>query len=927
MQSFDDIGLSKFVAIDLETTGLDPNKDEIIEISAVKFNNGEIVDSLTFLVNPQIKLKPKIIQITGINDSMLVSKPRFDDIKDQFLIFIENLPVVGHNIMFDLNFLKKNIYDYEKYFKERMICDTYYLSKIFYYDYSSFSLTSLCKIVGIKINNAHRAEDDAKNSGFLFINIIKEKYFFTNILIFQRIYECLKSFDVPNKKLFRKTLDFLINKNKSQFLDSKNKTYQENFSFSTEYSDNLIDDITIDKLFADEGILNDKLDSFERRENQIKFCKDIVNTIKNDSILVSEAGAGLGKSYAYLFASLFSRNENNSQIIISTNTHSLQTQLFKKDIPLVLDILKYKCRTTIIKGMNNYICLTRLEELIKNIKNNINAYEALELSSIFFWLDSTKTGDIAECNGFSKRHYNKIWNLISSKSDYCLSHRCNKFDGCFYKNVRDTASISDILIVNHSMLIRYYDSVDSFIPQDSICIVDECHNFHSICQKQLTQSINNQFLNEHKKQFKNILDNFNQNEFSYQIISDCRELLKDFEYLNENFNSLCTEIFFNNVQSPFNSDYSQNFSISKSNFFIENGVAILDLIQSLKSIIITLKDYKISIKENIKKISTRYILGNIEIFIRNLESNLMFFKNLTSENNNFINWISYIYKDNTLKNISINIAPEKLNDISADIFSRFRASVFCSATLSTDSGFEFFLRQMGMQDLVYNDKIKLSKYSSPYYYQDQSKLFIINKQNTNSETEHIKKVAEDIIELSMKINKRILILCTSYKQIYDFQTLIDLNDDLKNRCLYQLKGTSKSILLSEYLSNKNSILFGTNTFWEGIDLPNDKLEVLIIYKLPFSNPSDPYVKSNINYYRSRNLDAFTEYQLQDTILKLRQGFGRLIRSYNDMGVCIITDKRIATKRYGMHIINSLPVEPNFYSNPYVIIDCIKNFLI
>ena len=927
MQFFDDIGLSKFVAIDLETTGLDPSKDKIIEISAVKFNNGEVVDSLTFLVNPAIKLKPKIIQITGINDSMLVSKPSFDDIKDHFLMFIENLPIVGHNVMFDLNFLKKNIHDYEKYFKGRMICDTYYLSKIFYYDYSSFSLTSLCKTVGIEINNAHRAEDDARNSGFLLINIIKEKYFFTNILVFQRIYECLKSFDVPNKEFFRKTLDFLINKNKDQFLDSKNKTYKENFSFSTEYSDNLIDDITIDKLFADEGILSDKLDSFERRENQIKFCKDIVDVLKNDTILVSEAGAGLGKSYAYLFASLFSRNENNSQIIISTNTHNLQTQLFKKDIPLVLDILKYKCRTTIIKGMNNYICLTRLEELIKNIKNNINAYEALELSSIFYWLDSTVTGDIAECNGFSKRHYNKIWNLISSKSDYCLSHRCNKFDGCFYKNVRDTASISDILIVNHSMLIRYYDSVDSFIPQDSICIVDECHNFHSICQKQLTQSINNQFLNEHKKQFKNILDNFNQNEFSYQIISDCRELLKDFENLNENFNSLCTEIFFNNVQSPFNSDYSQNFSISKSNFFIENGVKILDLIQSLKSIIITLKDYKISIKENIKKISTRYILGNIEIFVSGLESDLLFFKNLTSENNNFINWISYTYKNNTLKKVSINIAPEKLNDISADIFSRFRASVFCSATLSTDSGFEFFLRQMGMQDLVYNDKIKLSKYSSPYYYQDQSKLFIINKQNTNSETEHIKKVAEDIIELSTKINKRILILCTSYKQIYDFQTLMDLNDDLKNRCLYQLKGTSKSILLSEYLSNKNSILFGTNTFWEGIDLPNDKLEVLIIYKLPFSNPSDPYVKSNINYYQSRNLDAFTEYQLQDTILKLRQGFGRLIRSYSDMGVCIITDQRIATKRYGMHIINSLPVEPNFYSNPYVIIDCIKNFLI
>ena len=233
---------------------------------------------------------------------------------------------------------------------------------------------------------------------------------------------------------------------------------------------------------------------------------------------------------------------------------------------------------------------------------------------------------------------------------------------------------------------------------------------------------------------------------------------------------------------------------------------------------------------------------------------------------------------------------------------------------------------MGMQDLIYKDSIQLSKYSSPYFYQDQSKLFIINTENDLNGSEHIKKVANDIIEISMSTNKRILVLCTSFKQIYEFQTIMNSFSQIKDRCLFQIKGMSKAILLTEYLDNNNSILFGTNTFWEGVDLPDDKLEILVIFKLPFSNPRDPYVKANIEYYQSRNLDAFTSYQLQDTILKLRQGFGRLIRSYDDMGICIITDPRITKRKYGYHIIDSLPVEPIYYSSPFKIIDSANRFL-
>ena len=233
---------------------------------------------------------------------------------------------------------------------------------------------------------------------------------------------------------------------------------------------------------------------------------------------------------------------------------------------------------------------------------------------------------------------------------------------------------------------------------------------------------------------------------------------------------------------------------------------------------------------------------------------------------------------------------------------------------------------MGVNDLVYQDQVKLNKYPSPYYYSDQTKLFILNTEAEVDSENHIKKVASDIFQIHSKVNKRILVLCTSFKQIYDFERIINSLSSNNNRFLFQKKGVSRDLLLSDYLEYPNSVLFGTSTFWEGIDLPKDKLEILIIFKLPFSNPKDPFIKANIDYYNSNNLDAFSQYQLQDTIIKLKQGFGRLIRGYDDMGICIITDSRLTKRAYGRHIIDSLPLEPIYYSSSSIITYEIENFL-
>ena len=927
MEFIQSIGLSKFIAIDLETSGLNPKEDKIIEISACKFDNGKLTSSWTRLINPNIKLSHTVTQITGITDEMLQDKPSIESIIKDFILFIGDLPIVGHNIMFDLSFLQNNMIEYNMLFNDRMICDTFYLSKMYYYNFNSFSLSSLCQNLNIQIKESHRAEEDAKNSGLLFIKILKYEILKTNLKTAQKIVNCIKHYNVPNKKLFNNLISYLLefgNTIETNDLDIDNKqlSFSSDYYFDEKYDEN----ITIDDIFTDEGILKKNFDSFEIRDNQIGFCKDIHNNFLNNSILIAEAGAGLGKSYAYLLAALLYSQNNHTQIIISTNTHNLQNQLFDKDIPFIINALKYNCKATIIKGMNNYICLSRLEEVLRNITNKLNHLEALEIASLFIWLNNTSTGDISECNGFNKNRYNYLWFLINTKSDYCLTHRCNKYNGCFYKKIRDLAALSDILIVNHSMLISYYDNHDSFITDNSICIIDECHNFHSICKKQLSSQITSQLFNEQKYDYESIIVSLKNKKLDRELIDVGREISHDFDEVYKLFSNLCYEIFQSFVLSPIQSEYMQNIFINKNNLFLNDKQLSKDFLYKYYSIIKRINSYISLLEKYELEYKIKYDLINIRMFIKNIENYYLIIDSIINNKDDGINWFSYLYLKGKLQKSSLNSAPNNLNEVTHNIFNKFSSTVFCSATLSTDSGFDFFIRQMGMQDLAYQDGIQLKKYASPYFYQDQSKLFIINTETDLSDKEHFEKVANDIVEISISTNKRILVLCTSFKQIYSFQSIMNSYSSIKGRCIYQIKGVSKSILLNEYLDSNKSILFGTNTFWEGIDLPNDKLEILIIFKLPFSNPSNPYVQSNIEYYQSRNLDAFYSYQLQDTILKLRQGFGRLIRSYDDMGICIITDPRITKRKYGLHIIDSLPIEPIYYSSPFKIIDAAGQFL-
>ena len=294
--------------------------------------------------------------------------------------------------------------------------------------------------------------------------------------------------------------------------------------------------------------------------------------------------------------------------------------------------------------------------------------------------------------------------------------------------------------------------------------------------------------------------------------------------------------------------------------------------------------------------------------------------NMFSDIHNHVNWATIKSNNGNINSVSFNVSPLGINDIFIDISSKFNSLILTSATLTVDDNFDYIFNEIGLDNYLINKKVVTEKFYSPFAVKDQIKLFINDSHVDINSSEFIESTYEVIYKLKQNLNKRMLVLCTSYKQISDFKKIC--NDD---SMLFQEISSSKKILLDKYLKVKNSILFGTSSFWEGVDLPADKLEVLFIIKLPFSNPYNPIVQAKIESYLDKNLDPFMDYQLSESILKLRQGIGRLIRRQEDMGICVLADPRILKKRYGKNIVDALPIDYISYNNYSKILNNTENF--
>ena len=913
-----EIKFNEFISIDLETTGLNSDKDEIIEISAIRFVNGEIKDEFTKLIKPTIPIPKKITSITGINDSMVSNAPKIADIFQEFLFFLDNKIIVAHNIDFDISFIERYASDLFLDFKIAGKCDTLSLTRSFFYNFDKFNLEYLSKVFEFDHSNAHRARNDAVNCGKLLMKLISQISSMplsvidkvkslcldnmNNSLLYANIYKMRKTFldneFNPIKKLDLKS-NVIINKKGS--------------------NDPLLD--SLDSWFNENGKLAKSWPKYSKRDIQLELTKDIYNNFSETSSFVAEAGAGLGKSLAYLIAGLKYSYENDKTLIISTFTKALQDQLFNKDIPILINSLNLNMKVVILKGRNNYISKSKLDILYKSLHENNSITEINECITLTVWSYFTKSGDIEECKGFNKERIGQLWNNLSYSNNI---ENININSNDYYNNTIKELKNADIIIVNHSLLCSDISNESPNLPKKATLVIDEGHNLKLSIKNQLLDKFSDSYLLSLIYNYKNIINNFSDfsNDDSMKNIKKIKSLLnltiKDisssFDIFKENYDNIYLKLDYNKFDISINNDD-----------FLSNGLDFDLIMESLDKI-------KKKLELTLKEIEDKNILTSInnlmklKVIDNNLNDIMKIIKRISKNNLRFVKWIS-LYRRGVRKYISFSVLDTDIRNFIYSRINKFYPSyLICSATITINNSFNFFFNSLGIDNNIL-DFYKTNIYNSPFYYEEQSKFYVYNKKIEINSDDYLTDVSNQIASISTKLNKKILILCTSYKQVNSIGNNLKHNVKIDSNNLYiQTSKFSKNLILDNYKKSQNGILVGTSTFWEGIDLPGNLLEILFIVRVPFGNPTNPYTQFLNNQIQSINGNPFYDLELPKAILKIKQGFGRLIRSDRDTGVCIFTDPRICNSSYGSFIIDEFPVLPDKYQDINEIINEIDNFL-
>ena len=675
-------------------------------------------------------------------------------------------------------------------------------------------------------------------------------------------------------------------------------------------------------------------ENFEERLSQIELLKNIVKTFNQNKTGVFEAGTGVGKSYAYLIPSILWAVQNNERVVISTGTINLQQQLCLKDIPQAIKITGKPVKFILMKGRQNYICKRRLQDAL----NSKDLFENNDdLDRIAQWQDSCDSGSKSELSFLPSE---SVWNRINSESDACMALRCPYYSQCFVMKVKKEASAANILVVNHHLLFAdiesrlhgagYDDAV--VLPPYKRIIFDEAHGIETAATSFFSESFNRfkilKPLNLLYRKKKNsamgflfsvsMLSKEEEKSFqAYQMISKIKSDLTNLETLaldlciQEN-NLWLNPLTFRNFQPVLSMCQTLAKDIS---VFTSLVLEVLDGVPEDDRDI----PYFWETKVLNRRLSDYSVILN-DFFMWEEKPDKVFWlqkKNLPSD----------MQKDDEL-NFYINFIETPLDIaplMNQGIFEPMDSVVCTSATLKTGRDFSYWLRHNGLY-FSDSDEVLQGEFFSPFPYKENM-IFLVPKDIPFPDEPDFQMYVENVLKnLILKAKGRTLVLFTSYESLrlsYNniFSTM--LANGIK---LLRQGSDDNARILKNFKDDVSSVLFATDSFWQGVDVPGESLSQVIIVKLPFTVPNDPVFKARSEAIRKKGGNSFMELSVPEAIIKFRQGVGRLIRKNTDKGTVVVLDRRIYEKQYGSLFLANVPECKKYYEPVSKILDIIEEFL-
>lgn len=634
---------------------------------------------------------------------------------------------------------------------------------------------------------------------------------------------------------------------------------------------------TLEGILGEGGLLDQMLERYEFRPQQLQMAKRVAEALKSDTMLMVEAATGTGKTLAYLIPALLS----GKTVVVSTGTKALQEQLFHKDIPLLARHWHESFDAVLLKGRRNYICKQRYGEMLFNPRFR-TAQDVEHWATIKTWYEHTETGDRADIKGLPDDY--PTWADLSISSDACLGSKCKHYDSCFVTHARKRASEAKIVVVNHHLyfadLALRQNGYAEILPEYDAVIFDEAHHLEQVASGYFGMEVSNWRITE--------------------LVSDIRKTMQAEDALDADLESQLKTIgqrgtsFFTLLAfGLYEGRYPiANILTGHQKERIEEahrlfGVAMTELEQELKRF-----GQKFEISERLSDRATD-LKFEIDAILAANDERYTYFMELRD------------------RGVFLNAAPIDLAEIfKKRLLEKEPTLIFTSATLATNDTFDYFKQRMGITAYLEQaeEKIEVIEEILPavFDYEEQCLVYVPRRLPVPSDPSFIDGVAQ-IVEYLLGISKgRAFVLFTSWSNM---NAVHELLAERLEFTVFKQGERPKGELLEAFRQDEHSVLFATSSFWEGVDVAGDALKLVIIDKLPFASPADPLVRARMDLLESRGGNSFMDFSVPSAALILKQGFGRLIRSRQDTGVVAILDSRIATKRYGKHFLKSLPPAP------------------